>query len=208
MRIALIATMFCVTAAAATGQSHTATKKTATLPGRSECVESVGLCVTVPAAWQRLGNVFDDMGFVVAEPHLGTDSATWPQLNVAIIDVPAQKNGAAVSLDSLVERVLAPNGASSTAETQQRTRLLLNGANAQILRVKLRDEAQQAETIEQVALIEGEDGLVYSVALRCAPQEFDRLDPVFQKAVHSWRIKPVTPKPAATNPTSQDSKKK
>jgi hypothetical protein len=207
MRIALIATMFCVTAVAAAGQTHTATKKTATAPGRSECVVSVGLCVTVPATWQRLGNVFDDLGFVVAEPHPGTDAATWPQLNIAAIDVPAQKNGAAVSLDSLVERVLTPNGAANAPETLQRTRLLLNGANAQILRVKLRDEAQQAEIIEQVALIEGEDGLVYSIALRCTPQEFDRLDPIFQKVVHTWRIKPVTP-PSATNPTPQDSKKK
>jgi hypothetical protein len=166
------------------------------------------LCVTVPATWQRLGNVFDDMGFVVAEPHPGVESASWPQLNIAALDVSEEKNGAAVSFDSLVDRVLAPHGMPSSVETQQRTRLLLNGANAQILRVKLRDEATQAESIEQVALIEGQDGLVYSIALRCAPQDFDRLDAVFQKAVHSWRIKPVTPPPAAISPAPQDSKKK
>jgi hypothetical protein len=78
---------------------------------------------------------------------------------------------------------------------------MLNGADAEIVRVRLHDdrnqlEAGNAEAIEELALILGDNGLVYSIALRCAPQDFSRLEPVFQKAAHSWRIK----KPDAVQP--------
>ena len=181
--------------------------------GRSECVLSVGLCVTVPAAWQRLGDIFDDLGFVVAEPHPGVDSAAWPQLTIAAIDVPPQKNGNAPSLDSLVDILLTPDGSFTSAETLQRSRLMLNGSDAEIFRVRLHEESKGAEsketeTSEAVALIEGEDGLVYSIALRCAPEDFTRLEAVFQKVIHSWRIRPSATQSTAPSQPKQDSDKK
>jgi hypothetical protein len=186
-----------------------ATKKAAAAATRSECVEDVGLCVTVPAPWQRLGDIFDGLGFVVAEPHAGVDSAAWPQISVAAIDVPPQKaNGAAPSLDSLIDIILTPDGSFTTSETQQRSRVLLNGTNAEILRVKLHDEASNTDTIEEVALIEGDDGLVYSIALRCAPQEFARLEPVFQKSAHSWHIRAEANESTPAPKARQDSDKK
>jgi hypothetical protein len=147
---------------------------------------------------------------VVAEPHPGTDSATWPQLTVAAIDVPPTKdrNGAAAtrpSLDALVNIVLTPDGSFTSAETLERTRLLLNGADAEIVRVQLHDNAKSSDTIEAVALIEGDEGLVYSIALRCAPEDFARLEPVFQRAAHSWRIRQDAASPTtqpATNPAA------
>lgn len=186
-------------------------RKAASAAGRSECVRSVGLCVTVPLAWQRLGDVFDDLGFVVAEAHPGTDAAAWPQLTVAAIDVPPQNNGDAPSLDSLVEIVLTPDGSFTSAETLQRSRLVLNGGSAEIVRVRLRDEATDTESIEAVALVEGDDGLVYSMALRCAPQDFTRLEAVFEKVIHSWRIRPSAPsatQSATPSQPKQDSDKK
>lgn len=188
----------------------TTAKKVPSATSRAECVTAVGLCVTVPATWQRLGNIFDDLGFVVAEQHVGVDSASWPQISVAAIAVPPQTGGSAPSLDALIDIVLTPDGTFTSSETQQRTRLLLNGANAEILRVKLHNaaaqdkDAAQADTIEEVALIEGDDGLVYSIALRCSPSEVARLEPIFQKTARSWRVKP----PAAPAKPTQDSEKK
>ncbi|PSH04260.1 MAG: hypothetical protein CXZ00_07815 [Acidobacteria bacterium] len=187
-------------------------RKAAGAGGRSECVTGVGFCVTVPASWQRLGNVFDDLGFVVAEPHSGTDSAGWPQLTVAIIEVPQSKKadgtaGSAPSLDALVERLLTPGRSFTSVETLQRSHLLVNGADAEIVRVKLHDDSNQPEVIEEIALIQGPEGLVYSLALRCVPQEFARLEPIFQKAAHSWRIKDVAV-PAPESKPRDDSEKK
>ena len=200
-------------AKASRAPSHRAyARKAASAAGRCECVAAVGFCVTVPASWQRLGNVFDDFGFVVAEPHSGTDSAGWPQLTVAAIEVPRSKNadgtaGSAPSLDSLVETLLTPGGSFTSAETLQRTHLLLNGADAEIIRVRLHHGSDQHEVIEEIALIQGPEGLVYSLALRCVPQEFVRLELVFQKAAHSWRIKEAAA-PAPESQSKDDSEKK
>jgi hypothetical protein len=214
---ALVATvLLCAALAAAQApppankpSSVPAQRKAASSAGRSECAAAVGLCVTVPASWQRLGDVFDDLGFVVAEPHPGVEAANWPQLTVAAIDVPPQKTaGDPHSLDALIDIVLTPDGTFTSSETLQRTHLLLNGADAEVLRVKLYDEAAKTGTIEEVALIEGDEDLVYSIALRCASEDFSRVEPVFQKAIHSWRLKSAAAVPAPPSKPKQDPEKK
>ena len=179
------------------------------LPGQSECLESFGFCISVPVDWRRVGEIFDGLGFVTAEPHAGTDPAAWPQLTVAAIEVSAKEadDSTKPSLDALVERMLTPEGALASAHVLERTSLLLNGANAQIVRVGFPEEAGSAEAIETVALIEGEEGLVYSVALRCSPPDVNRLDPVFRQAIESWRLEnteasSTAPASAPPNPTS------
>jgi hypothetical protein len=184
-----------------TGSAHppssAATAKKA-VPGRAECVLAVGLCVNVPASWQRLGNVFDDLGFVVAEPHPGVDSASWPQLTVAAIGpLATEDDGEPPSLDTVVDLVLTPGDTFTSAETLQRSRLLLNGADAEIVRVQFYEKSGEAGPIEDVALIQGSDGVVYSIALRCAPEDFARLEPVFQQTAQSWRLKSVAAAPVA-----------
>ncbi len=187
---------------ASQAQVPRASHKATTVTGRTECALAVGLCVTVPASWQRLGDVFEDLGFVAAEPHPGAASATWPQLTVAAIDVPPAKdsNGAAPSLDTLVDMVLTPGDSFMTSETLERKRVVLNGHAAEIVRVKLHDKTNQSEAVEEIALIEGEEGLVYSIALRCNPEDFERLEPVFQKAAQSWQLQQVVAKPAPKTP--------
>ena len=181
---------------------------------RSECLNSVGFCISVPAAWQRLGDIFGDLGFVAAEPHAGADPAGWPQLTIAAIDLAAkEENGTSdrepptsnrepQSLDVLVERMLTPEGALASAHILERSRLLLNGANAQIVRVELGDEAGKPDAIEKIALIEGEDRWVYSIALRCSPPDFERLAPVFDQAARSWRLQAESAEPARAPKTS------
>ncbi|HVJ04076.1 MAG TPA: hypothetical protein VM578_00240 [Candidatus Saccharimonadales bacterium] len=205
---ALLTTVFlCVAIGVPAAQAQTAPgttrhdaapHKSTAVAGRTECALAVELCVTVPANWQRLGDVFENLGFVVAEPHRGTDSATWPQLTVAAIDVPSAKdsNGAAPSLDTLVDLVLTPGDSFTTSETLERSRVILNGHAAEIVRVKLHDNTNKSEAVEEIALIEGEEALVYSIALRCNPDDFARLEPVFQKAAHSWQLKQLAPRTA------------
>jgi len=196
--------------------SSATSKKTA---GRAECVVSVGLCVNVPASWQRLGNVFDDLGFVAAEPHPGVDSGSWPQLTVAAIGpLAANDQGEQPSLDSVVDLILTPSGTFSSVETLQRSSLLLNGAEAEIVRVQFHDSSGNAGPIEDVALIQRSDGVVYSIALRCAPEDFARLEPVFQQTAQSWHLQPVastpvapplpTPAPAPSAPAASSQTKK
>lgn len=174
-------------------------KKPAAASTRTECIVRAGLCVAVPASWQKLGAPYGDLGFVIAEPHDGQAQSDWPELNVAVLDPPEQPDGRTVTLDQMVESITQPGGPA--AEMQQRTRLLLNGSDAQIVRILLRDPDTQAESIEEVALIDGDGGLVYSFALRCAPKDFERLDPVFQRTIRNWTATPSpAPKENAASP--------
>ena len=202
-------------------------RKPAAAALRSECLDSVGLCISVPAAWQRLGDTFGGLGFVAAEPRPGADPATWPHLTVAAItvaaiDAPAKEGGNAAtqpqqannglpgdpvasatsSLDALVERMLIPDGTLASAHVLERSSLLLNGANAQIVRVGLPEEPGSAEAMETIALIEGEEGVVYSIALRCSPPDYNRLEPVFRQALQSWHLQSAEAAPSSTPPES------
>ena len=209
----LAMTLLCsvVTCASAQAGTHPPTPRVRKAPPayRSECLNSVGFCISVPAAWQRLGDIFGDLGFVAAEPHAGADPTSWPQLTIAAIDLAAkEENGTTPSdreppsLDVLVERMLTPEGALASAHILERGRLLLNGANAQIVRVELGNEAGKPDAIEKIALIEGEDRWVYSIALRCSPPDFERLAPVFDQAARSWRLQAEAAEPARAPKTS------
>ncbi len=105
--------------------------------------------------------------------------------------------------------MLTPEGALASAHVLERSTLLINGANVQIVRVGLPEEAGNAEAMESVALIEGDEGLVYSIALHCSPPDSNRLDPVFRQVLQSWRLQsaaapasaprdPATVQPKAT----------
>jgi hypothetical protein len=182
---------------------------------RSECVGAIGFCVSIPSTWKRVGDIFDNLGFVAAEPHSGADPASWPQLTVVAFEPPPESTSAAgpspaaesntALLDVLVDRMLMPTGALASAQTLSRSRTMLNGAPAEIVRVQFPGKTGGAEAVEEVALIEGVDNLVYSVALRCAPHDCERLEPVFQQAVQGWRIRqaaaaPPPKRPAASPP--------
>jgi hypothetical protein len=99
-----------------------------------------------------------------------------------------------------VELVLTPDGSFSSSETIQRSHLLLNGADAEIVRVRLHSADGQGEAIEELALIDADEDMVYSIALRCSEEELPRLDPIFQKAAQSWQLK--SPKPGETQPAA------
>jgi len=186
--------LLCCTLAPAQAKSgaaaHSAKERKPAAALRSECLDSVGLCVSVPSAWHRLANIFGDRGFVVAEPQPGADPATSPHLTVAAIDVSAKEGDGSTKslLDTLVERMLTPEGALASAHVLERSTLLINAANVQIVRVGLSEEAGNAEAMESVALIEGDEGLVYSIALHCSSPDSNRLDPVFRQVLQSWRL--------------------
>ena len=77
----------------------------------------------------------------------------------------------------------------------QRWLLVLRGADAERVAATLAADASGAAgtsggAIEEVALIAGDNGFVYSIALRCAPADLPRLDPVFEQAARSWRLQP------------------
>ena len=52
----------------------------------------------------------------------------------------------APSLDAVVDIVLTPDGSFTSAETLQRTSLMLNGSEAEIVRVRLHDDISRTQS--------------------------------------------------------------
>jgi hypothetical protein len=199
--VTLLAALCLTAPAAAQGKPATPAKSHPAAALRQQCAEALPLCVAVPAAWQRLGDLYDGLGFVVAEPTKDAAQDTWPQISVAAIDAPPVKAGAPPrSLDSMVELMLTPDGSFRSAETEQRSHLLLNGADAEIIRVRLHGAEGQPDKIEELALIDGDEEMVFAIVLRCPPGDFARLDPIFQKLARSWQLKSDEPAPATHSP--------
>ncbi len=164
---------------------------------RQECSKAGGFCIQVPGGWRSLGPIFDGAGFVVAEPDAKKSQDDWNQITAAATDMPDAKPGEErPSTDELIDIILGSPSNGITTQTLQRSRLTVAGMPAEMLKIRLRARDSQTDAIEYIALLD--DGeTIYSVALGCAPEDAARLEPVFDKTLHSWKAIPPTTTPEA-----------
>ena len=66
-------------------------------------------------------------------------------------------------------------------ETLQRQQRTVDHKPAQMLKVRYREKATGHDWIEELVFIEGPDEEIYSVALKCAPENLARLEPVLER---------------------------
>jgi hypothetical protein len=186
----------------ASGTAKAAPKTPGIAEWRSECSKAGGFCVQVPQAWKALGDVFDGAGFVVAEPDAKKQQEDWNQITAAATDMPEGANGQErPSTDELIDIILGSPSSGIHAQTIQRTRSLISGMPAEVLKVRLRAKESTADAIEYIALLD--DGeTIYSVALGCSPEDATRLEPVFDHVLHSWRATPPTSAPSTPAPAT------
>lgn len=145
-----------------------------------------------------LGEVYDGNGVVVAPPQK-LDKALWDEITVALVVPPPEGDEEPVGLDSLIEQASKSMREGGQAfETLQRQQRTVDHKPAEMLKVRYREKATDRDWIEQLVFIQGPDGEMYSVALKCSPENLARLEPVFGGVLASW----VLPEPAP--PTTED----
>ena len=158
------------------------------------CSAAGGFCVQVPEAWQDMGEVFEGAGFVVAEPSRNRPKENWNNITAGAIELPEPDPGKErPELGELVDVVLGSPAEGTTMETLRRSREVIANMPAEIVQIRLRSKT--SEWMEQIALLDA-DEVVYSVALGCAPGDAARLQPLFDRVLHSWRPAPPAPAPA------------
>lgn len=135
---------------------------------------------------------------VVAEPAQSRPQAEWNQITAAALDLPeSEAGGERPELNDLVNRVLAaPPGAK--IQTIERSQTVIAGHPAQLITTQVQENGKPV-AVERVAFIDA-DAVIYTLALRCLPSDFKRLQPVFVAALKSWReaAPPAKPQPGAT----------
>ena len=68
-----------------------------------------------------------------------------------------------------------------------------------MLKATYREKATDRTWIEELVFIQGPENEIYSVALKCAPQNLARLEPVFSGVLASWTLPEPAPPADATD---------
>lgn len=158
-------------------------------PWTRYCLKDAGFCFEYPAKWTNLGTIFGGAGVVVAEPSVRRPRQEWNQITAAALELPEPAAGSErPDLDALIGRVLSPPP-GGTIHTTRRRNAFIGGHPAQVVTAEVQEPGKPAAT-EVVAFVDA-DEVIYSMALRCAPAELKRLQPVFDHLLRSWREIPA-----------------
>jgi hypothetical protein len=162
------------------------------------CHASDGFCFKYPGTWMMLGEVFDGKGVVVA-PSQKEERALWDVVTLAIVAPPPQGDEEGLDLNGVVEQAATGmREAGQNFVTLQRQQRTVDHKPAQLLKAQYREKSSGRDWIEELVFIDGPDNEIYSVALKCAPQSLERLEPVFKGILASWTL-PEAEKPAAAD---------
>ncbi len=138
-----------------------------------------------------LGEVYDGDGVVVA-PSQKLDKLLWDEITVALITPLSEGDEEPPSMDVMIEQASkAMSEGGQGFETLQRQQRTVDNKPAQMLKVRYHEKATDRDWVEEMVFIQGPDQEIYSVALKCSPENLSRLEPVLAGVLESW----VLPEP-------------
>ena len=173
------------------------------VPRKRYCQPDGGFCFKYPGSWTMLGEVYDGDGVVVAPPQK-LDKALWDEITVALITPLSEGDEEPVSLDVMIEQASKSMREGGHAfETLQRQQRTVDHNPAQMLKVRYHEKATDRDWVEEMVFIQGPDREIYSVALKCAPENLARLEPVLAGVLDSW----VLPEPEPPAGEEEDTPK-
>jgi hypothetical protein len=135
-----------------------------------------------------LGEIFAGNGVVVA-PQQKEDRALWDAITVALVVPPPEGDEEGPGLNGIVEQSsTAMREAGQNFVTLQRQERTIDHKPAQLLKVQYKEKTSGRDWIEELVFIEGPGNGIYSVALKCAPQNATKLEPAFAEVLRSWTL--------------------
>jgi hypothetical protein len=164
-------------------------------PWKRYCQPNAGFCFRYPASWTVLGEVFAGNGVVIAPPQK-EERALWDNMTLALVAPAPQGDDPNPGLNGIIEQAAAGmREAGQNFVTLQRQERTVDHQPAQILKAQYHQESNGRDWIEEVVFIEGPQNEIYSVALRCAPRNLLRLEPVLAEVLRSWKLPAPEPPP-------------
>jgi hypothetical protein len=146
-----------------------------------------------------LGDVFGGHGVVIA-PTQKQDRALWDEITVAMVAPAPEGDEEGVGLDGIIQQATTGlRDGGQTFQTLQRQQRTVDNKPAQMLKVQYQDKSTGHDWIEELVFIEGPDSEIYSVALKCAPENLARREPVLSGVLASWSLPEPAPPADATN---------
>lgn len=140
-----------------------------------------------------LGDVFAGNGVVVAPPQK-EDRMLWDEITIALVVPPPEGDEEGPGLDGVVEQSsTAMREAGQNFVTLQRQERTVDHKPAQLLKVQYKEKTGGREWIEELVFIQGPENEIYSVALKCAPQNATKLEPAFSEVLTTWTLPAAEP---------------
>jgi len=156
-------------------------------PWKRHCQPDGGFCFNYPPSWRMLGEIYDGNGVVIAPPQKD-EQPLWNEITVAMV-APPKDSDEAVGLDGIIEQAAAGMRESGqTYETLRRQQRTVDAKPAELLKAQYHEKATGRDWIEELIFIQGPDNEIYSVALKCSPQDVVRLEPVYFEVVRTWML--------------------
>jgi hypothetical protein len=170
---------------AAKAPGTTAAKPSLTANWTKYCAPEGDFCVKYPTTWQPLGDSADSEGLVIAPAQPNKPAAQWSNVTITATDLPQPPAGKErPTFDELIGVVLESMRPGVHPQTLERRQMAVDGLPAQFLKLKYVEEGRT--WIEEIVLIDADD-VVYSLALRCTPEELASFEPIFKEIVGTWR---------------------
>ena len=172
----------------AAGQTSSSAPARKPVAWKSYCQPAGGFCFKYPSFWSVLGEVFDGNGVVVAPPQK-EDRALWDAITIAMV-VPSPKGDEEpMGLNGVIAQATSGlREGGQNFETLQRQQRTVDHKPAQMLKVHYHEKSNGHDWIEEMIFIEGPDNQIYSVALKCSPQNLARLEPVLSGVLAGWNL--------------------
>src|SRR5271157_738980 len=172
----------------AAGQTSSSAPARKPVAWKRYCQPDGGFCFKYPSFWSLLGEVFDGNGVVVAPPQK-EDRALWDAITIAMV-VPSPKGDEEpMGLNGVIAQATSGlREGGQNFETLQRQQRTVDHKPAQMLKVHYHEKSNGHDWIEEMIFIEGPDNQIYSVALKCSPQNLARLEPVLSGVLAGWNL--------------------
>jgi hypothetical protein len=171
-----------------TAPTHTA------VPSKRYCHPNDGFCFRYPGTWLMLGDVFAGNGVVVAPQQKEQDRILWDAITVAMVAPAPEGDDEGPGLNGIVEQASsAMREAGQNFATLQRQERTVDHKPAQLLKVQYKEKASGRDWIEELVFIQGPENEIYSVALKCAPQDVTKLEPGFAEVLRTWTLPQAEP---------------
>jgi len=153
----------------------------------SYCSAEAGFCLKYPTAWKKQAGVLEGGGVVVARPEQGQPEEVWPQITGAATLLPEEPEGkTAPEFGDVLNVMLDGIAPGVQKQTLQRTQTSAGGLPAELVKIKYTEPGARP-WIEEGVFIDGDD-TIYSIVLRCQPEQLAALEPMFEQVVRTWKL--------------------
>jgi len=118
----------------------------------------------------------------------------WDEITVALVVPPPEDDEEGPGLNGVLEQSsTAMREAGQNFVTLRRQERTVDHKAAQLLKVQYKEKASGRDWIEELVFIEGPENEIYSVALKCSPQNVTKLEAAFSEVLRTWTLPATAP---------------